>query len=474
MTTLDAVPVAWSVRDAHLVTVAAVALIGIVILVSVAKLHPFLALIIAALGLGSAAGLPPDRTLGAFQKGVGETLGSVGVVVALGAMLGKLLEVSGAADRIVSRLVDRTTPATIPWAMALAAMAIGLPMFFEVGVVLLMPVILVVARRTGQPPLRVGLPALAGLSVLHGLVPPHPAPLVAASLLGADVGRTLALGLLVAVPTVILAGPLFGGWIGRRIVPRAPAGFPDSEGGAEPSRALDGPEPDGSRAPTTPPDAPGFRTSLATLLLPVALMLLRTAVDVAAPRGRLHAFADFVGQAVVALLLAVLAAIFTCGFSRGLRPGRVGALLGESLAPVAAMVMIVGAGGGFKQTLVESGVGEVVARTASASSLPPLILAWLVAVAIRLATGSATVATVTASGIMAPIGSTMHHVEPSLVALSIGCGSLFFSHVSDAGFWLIKEYFDISVTETLSSWSVMETVISVVGLVCVLALAAVR
>ncbi|HXX69253.1 MAG TPA: gluconate:H+ symporter [Polyangiaceae bacterium] len=461
----------WTAHDAHLLAAAAAALIGLVLLVSVAKLHPFVALVLASGALGIAAGLPPDRTVAAFQKGVGETLGSVGVIIALGAMLGKLLEVSGGADRIVSRLVARTSPSAVPWTMAIAAMAIGLPMFFEVGVVLLMPVVAVVARRTGQPRLRVGLPALAGLSVLHGLVPPHPAPLVAATLLGADVGRTLTQGLLVAIPTVVVAGPLFGAWVGRLVAVGDPTHERETAGHVE-AREL--PAVEGASMAPRPPNAPGFWTSLATLLLPVALMVFRAVVDVATPKGRLQQLADFIGQAVVALLLGVLFALFPCGFLRGIDSRRVGALLGESLAPVAAIVMIVGAGGGFKQTLVESGVGDVIGTIANGSSLPPLLLAWLVAVAIRLATGSATVATVTASGIVAPLGSMMRHVDPSLLTLSIGCGSLFFSHVSDAGFWLVKEYFGMSVMETLASWSLMETVISVVGLTCVLVLGAIR
>lgn len=466
-------PVTWTSHDIQLLVAAVAALVGIVVLVSVAKFHPFVALILASGALGIAAGLPPDRALGAFQKGLGETLGSVGAIIALGAMLGKLLEASGATDRIVSRLVDRTAPAAVPWAMAIAAMAIGLPMFFEVGVVLLMPVVAVVARRTGQAPLRVGLPALAGLSVLHGLVPPHPAPVVAATLLGADLGRTLTLGLLVAIPTVAVAGPLFGGWIGRFVVPGdATRELQTARTANPPGRELR--TPDAAATCAKAAGAPGLWTSLATLLFPVVLMVFRTVVDVAAPKGRLHEMADFLGQAVVALLLAVLFAMFPCGLLRGLEPKRMGALMGESLAPVAAIVLIVGAGGGFKQTLVESGVGEIIGKVANGSSLPPLLLAWLVAVAIRVATGSATVATVTASGIMAPLGSMMHHVDPSLLTLSIGCGSLFFSHVSDAGFWLVKEYFGLSVMETLASWSVMETVISVVGMTCVLALGAAR
>jgi GntP family gluconate:H+ symporter len=450
----------WARHDTVLLAFAATAMIGIVVLIAVAKIHPFLALTLASGGLGLSVGLPYRGVLTAFEKGVGDTLGSVGLVIALGTMLGKLLAASGGADTIVSSLVDRAGRRSLPWAIALGATLIGIPLFFEVSVVLMMPVVLRLARKTGGSTLRTAIPALAGLSVAHGLIPPHPAPLVATRLLNADVGRTLAYGLIVAVPTVAVAGPLFGGWIARWIDPRPPD---------DPDRSA--PHPSATRDP--PGRAPSLPITLVTLLLPVALMLVRAGADVA---GATHAWrdvADFVGDPVVALLISVLVAMVTFGYGLGLGVSRVGALLHDSLAPVAGLLLIIGAGGGFKETLIESGIGASIGKLAQNASVPPLVLAWLIAVGVRVATGSATVATVTASGIVAPLMPTLHHVSPELLALSIGAGSLFFSHVNDAGFWLIKEYLGMTVGETLRSWSAMETLISVVGLLAILALAAI-
>jgi GntP family gluconate:H+ symporter len=436
-------------HDAALLAVAAAATIALVLLVTAARLHPFVALLIASLGLGLGAGLSPEGTSGAFQKGFGETLGNVGAVLALGAMLGRLLAESGAADRIVAFVVDRAPPRAAPWAMTAAAMIVGVPTFFEIGVVLLMPMILAASRRTGGSLLRIGVPALAALSVLHGLLPPHPAPLLCAGVLHADLGTTIGLGFLVAVPTVVVAGPLFGGWIGRRIAPRPPEALARTPVGGAPSAAI----------------------GIACILLPVALMLARTAVTLAGGAGSAAHAASFVGHPIVAMLVSVVVAGTFFARSPGVGARRVATVLGESLGPIGAIVMIIGAGGGFKQTLVESGVGAAIARAAQGSSLSPLVLAWLIAAAIRVATGSATVATVSASGILAPMASAMSHVNPSLVVLAIGAGSLFFSHVNDAGFWLVKECFGMSVGQTVRSWSAMETIVSVFALAMVLALA---
>lgn len=333
-------------------------------------------------------------------------------------------------------------------------MLVGIPLFFEVGVVLLMPLVLLAARGRQTSVLRAGLPALAGLSVLHGLMPPHPAPLLAIGMLHADLGRTLALGLLVAIPTVIVAGPLFGSWISRRIVAQPPGRLVDSLAGARTGRS----------------PAPGV--TAATLLLPVGLMLLRTVVELSGSKSAAASVMIVLGHPVVALLLSVLLAGVTLGAGLGRSAAQISTSLTEALPPIASILVIIGAGGGLKQTLIETGVGETIARAAQGSTMSPLLLGWLVAVAIRLATGSATVATITAAGILAPL-ATGHGVDPSLLALAIGSGSLFFSHVNDAGFWLVKEYFGMSVAGTLASWSVLETLISIVGLACVLALSAV-
>lgn len=446
----------------HPLVLAASAIAGIVVLISVLRVHPFVALVLGALAVGLFGGLPADKAVAVFQKGAGETLGGVGVVVILGAMLGRLLADSGGADRLVSSLVSRAGERSLPWVMAGAAILVGIPMFFEVGLVLLMPVIALAAKRSGGSILRVGIPALAALSVLHGLMAPHPGPLIAVDALGADVGHTMLVGFVVAVPSAIVAGPLFGSWIARRVKPHAPVASAPVAAPAEAGAAS-------NDAPSRDVSAPRIPVVIATLLLPVALMLTRAVATLAFGRQPPPATA-FVGHPTVAMLAGLLVAMVTLGGSKDPAAPNLSARLGASFAPIAPILAILGAGGGFKQTLVESGVGDAIGRAAHASHFSPLVLAWLIAVGIRVATGSATLATVTASGIMAPIVATMPGVSRPLLVLAIGAGSVFFSHVNDAGFWLVKEYFGMTVGETLASWSAMETILSVFALACVLAL----
>jgi gluconate:H+ symporter, GntP family len=457
--------------------VAAIAII--VLLIVLLKLHAFLALTIGSLFMGIAAGLGLAKTTDSFTKGVGTTLAGVGLILALGTMLGKLLAESGGANQIATTVLRGTGPRRVPWAMALIAMIVGIPLFFEVGVVLLLPIIFLMAQqvnarlaparpegpgaRTAERPtllrgstyILVGIPALAGLSVLHGLVPPHPGPLIAIDALKADLGRTLLIGLVLAIPTVIVAGPLFATLAARWASPRPPADLIDQIT----SQHQEGEE----RNP------PGFGVTLATVLLPVVLMLFRTVADVALPEDSLvRRFAEFVGTPFIALLISVLVAMWTFGVARGFSNQRVSTWLGASLAPAAGILLIIGAGGGFKQVLTDSGIGASIAKAANGLSISLLLLAWVVAVLIRLATGSATVATVTAAGIIAPIVANNASVSRPLLVLAIGAGSLFFSHVNDAGFWLVKEFFGMTVGETIKTWSIMETIISVVGIVLVL------
>lgn len=446
----------WTPHETWLVVCTVLSIAAIVVLISYFKVHAFIALALGAGGVGLASGLEAPDVIKQFQTGFGSTLGSVGILVALGTMLGRLLADSGGAERIVRTIVERSGERGLPWAMALIAMVIGVPLFFEVGVVLLMPVIILTARRCGGSIVRVGIPALAGLSVTHGLLPPHPGPLIAVDAFQADLGHTLALGLLVAAPTVILAGPVFGAWIGKHVITQAPQTLVAEFAGHDSGALV---------------RAPSFVVTLSTLLLPVALMLGKSLVDVLLGREhRVRAWFDFIGDPLMALLIAVLVAMFTLGYARGFSRQKVGALLGSSLAPIAGIVMIIGAGGGFKQMLIASGIGAAIGKAAATSALSPILLGWLIAVAIRLATGSATVATVTAAGLMAPIMKDLAKTSLPLMALSIGCGSLFFSHVNDAGFWLVKEYLGMSVGETIKTWSCMETIVSLVGLGMVLLL----
>jgi GntP family gluconate:H+ symporter len=395
-----------------------------------------------------------------FTNGFGTTMGSVGILIALGAMVGKLLADSGGSDTIVDTIIGKVGARGLPWAMALIAAILGLPLFFEVGVVLLVPVVLLVARRLDIPVMRVGIPALAGLSILHGLVPPHPGPLVAIDAVGADLGRTLLFGLIVAVPTLVICGPLLARFIEQWVPVRAVA----APGGAEPDA-----EPEEER-PTS--RRPGFAAAIVSITLPVVLMLARAIVELVVddPESGVQRVFDFIGTPTVALLAAVLVAMFALGFGTGMDRGQVEKSLGSGLPTIAGILLIVAAGGGFKQMLVDSGVADVIGNWAADSGLSILVLGWLVAVGVRLATGSATVATITAGGIVSGIAADLGTNDLSLLVLAIGCGSLFFSHVNDAGFWLVKEYLGLTIGQTIKSWSVMETAISVVGLVCVLLL----
>ncbi|MFI8189011.1 GntP family permease [Streptomyces sp. NPDC085946] len=419
----------------------------IVLLITKFKLHAFLALTIGSLALGAFAGAPLDKVLTSFSTGLGSTVAGVGVLIALGAILGKMLSDSGGADQIVDTILDRAGGRSMPWAMVLIASVIGLPLFFEVGIVLLIPVVLMVAKRGNYSLMRIGIPALAGLSVMHGLVPPHPGPLVAIDAVQADLGVTLALGVLVAIPTVIIAGPLFSKVAARWVDVPAPDRM-------IPQRASDELE-----------RRPGFGATLITVLLPVILMLAKALVDIVVddPENPVQRVFDVVGAPMIALLAAVLLGVFTLLRPAGYGKERISPLVEKSLGPIAGILLIVGAGGGFKQTLIDSGVGRMILEISEDWSIPALLLAWLIAVAIRLATGSATVATVSAAGLVAPLAADMSTTHAALLVLAIGAGSLFFSHVNDAGFWLVKEYFGLNVGQTVKTWSVMETIISVVA-----------
>jgi GntP family gluconate:H+ symporter len=453
---------AWTGHDTTLVlcALAGVALI-IGLITSPLRLHPFLALLVGSLFVGLATGLDPPKIVDSLETGAGGVLGNVGIVLALGTMLGKLLAESGGADQIAATVLGRSGPRRIPWAMALIAMIVGIPLFFEIGVVLLIPIIFTMARQVhadrpemelGRVYLLVGLPALAGLSVLHGLVPPHPGPLIAIDALHADLGRTLLYGLVIAIPTVAIAGPLFA-----RVAVRWATADPPRDLIEQVARE------------TTSDDPPGFGVTLLTVLLPVGIMLLRTVADVALDaHDPVRTWADFVGDPKLALLIAVLVACWTFGYARGFNGRRVSDFLGASLAPAAAILLIIGAGGAFKQLLIDTGIGDAIAKAAESASVSALVLGWGVAVLIRLATGSATVATVTAAGIMAPIVGQDPAVNAELLALAVGAGSLFLSHVNDAGFWLINQYFGMSVPDTFKTWSAMETIISVVGIALIL------
>jgi GntP family gluconate:H+ symporter len=438
--------------DARLLLIALVAVIALVVSIAYFKLHPFIALVTISIAMGAAAGMPLLDVVKAFQEGAGNTLGFIAIVVGLGTMLGKIMAESGAASRIATTLIDLFGEARVHWAIMIVAFIVGIPMFFQVGFILLIPLVFTIARRTGMSLVKIGIPLVAGLSVVHGMLPPHPAAMIGVTTYHADVGRTILYAVIVGLPTAALAGPIFGAWISPRILlpPDNPL-----------ARTLEG----DAQALESRGRPPSFAVSLFTVLVPVMLMVLSSAADVFLARtSQLQAPLHFVGNPIVALLIALIFSFWSLARPRKFTRAEVMAFCNECLAPTATILLVIGAGGGFNQVLVRSGVGHAIANIAIGSNASPLLLAWLVAALIRVATGSATVAMTTASGIVAPIALAMPGTSPELLVLATGAGSLVLSHVNDAGFWLIKEFFNMSVPQTLRTWTVAETIIGVAGL----------
>ncbi|MFG1317136.1 GntP family permease [Xanthobacter autotrophicus] len=441
-------------KDTFLLVDAAVTIIGLIVLITRFKVHPFVALILAAGFLGLSSGMPVDLIMKSFQDGFGGVLGFVGIVLGLGTMLGKLMAESGGADQIAQTLIDAFGKQRVHWAIMLAAFLVGIPLFFEIGFVLLIPLVFVVASRTGVSLVKVGISLLAGLSAVHGLVPPHPGPLLAVGVFGADIGKTIFYGLIVGLPAAAVAGPMFGSFISKRI-----------PGHASPELVAQFVQ------DTRTHTLPGFGVTLATILLPVVLMLLKAFADVTFAAGNpIRAWLDLIGHPITALLAALLLSLYTFGSARGFSREVIGKHLNDSLLPVAGIILIVGAGGGFKQMLVASGVGDVIGHMAVQAHVNPILLAWLVAAVIRVATGSATVATITGAGIVAPVLALTPGVNRELLVLATGAGSVVLSHVNDAGFWLVKQYFNMTVEETFKTWTAMETILSVAALGLIMAL----
>lgn len=423
-------------QETYLLVDAVVTIIGLIVLITRFKLHPFIALIIAAGFLGLTSGMPVDKIIKAFQDGFGGVLGFVGIILALGTMLGKMMAESGGADQIAQTLIRSFGKERVQWAMMFAAFLVGIPLFFEIGFVLLIPLVFIVARRTGVSLIKIGI------------------PLLAIGVFGADIGKTILYGLIVALPTAIIAGPIYGTFIAKYI-----PGNPSQELVDQLAR-----EPQAAQLPS-------FSVTLVTVLLPVFLMLLKTFADVALPDGHFfRIWMDMIGHPITALLLALLLSLYTFGYKQGIGSKQILKLLDASLAPTAAIILIIGAGGGFKQMLVTSGVGDVIGHMAVNAQISPILLAWLVAAVIRIATGSATVATITGAGIVVPVVGMIPGVNRELLVLATGAGSLILSHVNDAGFWLVKQYFNMTVAETFKTWTAMETILSVVGLIFILLL----
>jgi gluconate:H+ symporter, GntP family len=419
----------------------------LILLIARYKLSPFIVLFGVSLALALVAGMPAKDVVKSFEAGVGGILGHIAIVVALGTILGKMMAESGGAERIALTLIKVFGEKNVHWAMMVIALVVGLPVFFEVGFVLLIPIAFNIAKRTNNSMVLVGLPMVAGLSVVHGLVPPHPAALLAVAAFNADIGRTILYALLVGIPTAIVAGPLYAKFISPRI--KLEDFNPIADQFIEESAET---------------DLPSFSVTVGTVLFPVVLMMVGSWADSlfhpgSVPNRALH----FLGDADISLLAGVLLSFILLGKMRGFNREAILKFSNDCLAPTASITLLIGAGGGFGRILQDTGISETIVQLALHSHISLLFLAWLLAALVRLATGSATVAMTTAAAIVAPIA--LHGgVRPELLTLATGAGSLVFSHVNDGGFWLVKEYFNMSVTDTIKTWSICETIISVLAL----------
>lgn len=414
------------------------------------KLNAFLAFILVSLGVGLAEGMPLSSLITSIQNGIGNTLGFLLLILGLGAMLGKLVADSGAAQRITDKLVAKFGRKYMQWALVLTGFIVGIPMFYSVGFVILVPLVFTVAASTRLPLLYVGVPMLAALSVTHGYLPPHPAPTAIVGMFQADFGKTLLYGILVAIPAIIVAGPLLAQTFKK--IPASPMKeFVNAN-------------------PLPESELPGMGISILTALLPVLLIALATLGTTFLQEGNvIIPYLEFIGNPVIAMLIAVFVALFTLGLSRGKTMTAVMQTFADGVQGITMVTLIIAGAGALKEVLVDSGVSQYLADLLKNSSISPLILAWGIAALIRVCVGSATVAGLTAAGIVLPlIGQS--DVSPELMVLAIGSGSLIMSHVNDSGFWLFKAYFNLSVQDTLKTWTVMETTVGVMGLLGVLML----
>lgn len=455
------VPLAHS---SYLVACAAGTVLLLLLLIARLRLHPALALTVGAFALGAASGMPLAQLPLSFTTGVGNLMGHIAMVLALGAILGRLLAVSGGATALGSLLVEGCGPRGLPWALLATGLLVGMPVFFEVGLVLLLPIVAEAARRSGKPPILVGLPVLAGLSIVHAVFPPHPAAMLAATQFHADLGRTMVWGLMAGLPAAALAGPGLSWFLLRRWSLKSAKSASEQ---AETEPALFAPATDRQSPSALQNEKPACAVRAATaILLPVALICLGSFADLlAAPGSGLNHLLHFIGAPDVALLIAVLVALLTLGgrIPGGKSPEGLRKLAGEAFEPIAGVLVILAAAGGLSGVLRDSGAAQATVSLALGVHMPPLLLAWLLAAVVRVAMGSSTVAMAVAAGVLAPMTAQMG-VRPELLVLATGTGSIILSHVNDPGFWMISSFFKTDLKETLTSWTVLETILSITGL----------
>ena len=428
-------------------------LIGIlflVLLISYFRIHTFLAFLVVSIGIGLVLGMKPEALMKSVQNGIGSTLGSIVGIIALGAMLGKLVAISGAAQQISLKMIEWVGIKHIRWAFMLTGFIVGLPLFYSVGFMLIVPLAITVAHRYNLSAVYVSLPLLASLTVTQGYLPPHPAPLFLVKQLNADMGLTLFYGIIISVPAILISGALYGSTV---------KGYT-----TQPNLLFVAPQLPSENLPSTP-------LSILTVLLPILLIGISTITTPYLTDGSyIKNFFLFVGDATVSLLIAVLFASFTLGVFKGKSHKEITQYFAEAVKDVASLFLIFGGAGALKQILTDGGVSQTIADIMQHSDLNPYVLGWSIAAIIRVCVGSSTVSGITTAGFIAPLMATVS-VNANLMVLSVGAGSMMFSHVNDTGFWLFREYFQLSLKDTIKTWSVMDTLVSITGLLGVLVLA---
>ncbi|QDR64529.1 GntT/GntP/DsdX family permease [Mammaliicoccus sciuri] len=435
----------------YLLIITLLSIVIVILGVALWKWHAFISLTVAGLFLAIMAGLSPEKIVTAYESGVGDVLGHLVGILALGTILGKLMSDSGAGMQISDYLIKVLGPKKLPWAMMLSGFIIGIPVFFEVGIVILLPLVISIHKTTKTNILLIAIPLLAGLSIVHGIVPPHPGAMTTIGIYDADLGKVLLYALIIALPTAIIAGPIFGKFISKRLTPEN--------------------SPNILKVNNETTSLPSIPVSFFIIVLPVLLMLLSIITPyLGSLPSLLRNTLLFVGSPVIALLISCFVAFYLLGFKQGMNRNTIKRLVEDCILPIGSIILIIGAGGGFKEILIETGVGETIAQMTENLSLSPLLLAFLVAGLIRVATGSATVALTTAAGIVSPIIQNLSGVNLELLVIATGAGSLMLSHVNDAGFWMVKEYLGLNVKETFKTWTVMETMLSVVAFLIAFAL----
>ncbi|HVW15397.1 MAG TPA: gluconate:H+ symporter [Mucilaginibacter sp.] len=428
-------------------------IILLVILISWLKINPFVTFILVSLTAGLMLGIPLDKVTKSVEKGLGNTFGTIAIIICVGAMIGKLVAASGAAQRIAGVLVNGFGIKHIQWALMLVGFIIGIPLFYETGFVLMIPLIFSVVYRYKLHAIYIGLPMLAALSVTHGFLPPHPSPTALVSIFHADMGKTLIYGLMLAIPAIIVAGPILSRTL-KKIEVHPLATFIAEE---MPEEKL-----------------PSTANSFLTALLPVMMLIISTIyLNFDHSQSTFHHIIAFIGDAPIVMMISLLVAIYTLGIKQGMDMKLISINLAQAVKDVSLILLIVAGSGAFKGVLTDSGADKTIASLLQSFHLQPLVLGWLIAAIIRISLGSATVAGLTTAGIISSLVLRDPSINPNLMVLAVGAGSLTCSHLNDGGFWLFKEYFNLSIKDTLRSWTVMETTVSIIGLAGVLILNAV-